>query len=174
MSAIVARRRADLLINSLALEGLAVDVRRIARHLGARVLEMKLDDVSGMFISRPSSPPCIVVNEMHHEVRKRFTIAHEIGHLYLRHQDQHGPHVHVDRGNFISFRNKRSEAGTDAIEIEANQFAAVLLMPTALVRHEATKLGAHRLMDDQVEDLAHRFRVSLQAMTIRLNALGLL
>jgi Zn-dependent peptidase ImmA (M78 family) len=174
VSAVVARRRADLLINSLEIDGLAVDVRRIARHLGARVFEMDLDDVSGMLISRPASPPCIIVNATHHEVRKRFTIAHELGHLYLRHQAQHGAQVHVDRGNYISFRNKRSEAGTDSIEIEANQFAAVLLMPTALMRSEADKIDRHRLMDDHVEDLACRFQVSLQAMTIRLNALGLL
>jgi Zn-dependent peptidase ImmA (M78 family) len=174
MSAVVARRRADLLIDSLAPDGAPVDVRRVARHLGARILEECLGDVSGMLVSRPGSPPCIIVNKTHAEVRKRFTIAHELGHLYLRHETQGQAHVHVDRGNFISFRNHRSEAGTDAIEIEANQFAAVLLMPTALVRIEADKLGTRRLMDSQVEELAQSFLVSQQAMTIRLHALGLL
>lgn len=174
MSAVVARRRADQLISSLAPNAAPIDVRHVAMHLGARVFEDDLGDVSGMLISRPGSAPCIVVNKTHADVRKRFTIAHEIGHIYLHHRSHGGSDVHVDRGHFISFRNKRSEAGTDATEIEANQFAAVLLMPTALVRIEAEKLGSRRLTDAHVDEFAQSFRVSQQAMTIRLHALGLL
>lgn len=174
MSAIVARRRADQLVSKLGLNRPPVDVRYIAQQLGARVAEMRLDDVSGLLVSQPKTVPCIVVNQMDHEVRKRFTIAHEIGHLHLQHQLERGNHVHVDRGNFISFRNDRSASGTDAKEIEANQFASVLLMPTSVLRRETTRLGGGRLMDRDVDELAHLFEVSIQAMTIRLNALGLL
>lgn len=174
MSAVVARRRAESLISTYKIDRPSIEVEDIARRLGARVVRMDLDDASGLLISRRGTAPCIVVNQSHHMVRQRFTIGHEIGHLYLRHQFQRGAEVHVDRGHAISFRNSRSETGTDALEIEANQFAAALLMPTEILRREVGKLGVRRLVEEQVEGLAHLFQVSPQAMTIRLGTLKLL
>lgn len=171
MNMAVARRRAEALVSACRMERPAVDVEEIAQRLGARVVRMDLEDASGLLISRPGSPPCIVVNRDHHPVRQRFTIGHEIGHLHLRHQFQTGAEVHVDR-HVVSFRDSRSETGTDALEIEANQFASALLMPTAMVRREVGKLQG--LVDEQLEDLARLFQVSVQAMTIRLNKLKLL
>jgi Zn-dependent peptidase ImmA (M78 family) len=174
MSAVVARRRAEQLVTELDLKRPAIDVERVARHLGARVVPMRLSDASGLLITQPGVVPCIVVNQTEHEHRQRFTIAHELGHLVMKHHFQNTENVHVDRGHVISFRNDSSAAGTDPREIEANQFAAVLLMPAAIVKREAAKLAAGPLREDEVERLAKRFKVSVQAMTIRLNALGLL
>jgi Zn-dependent peptidase ImmA (M78 family) len=107
--------------------------------------------------------------------RKRFTIAHEIGHHILGHQFEAGSHVHVDRGNFISQRGPRASQGVDPKEIEANQFAASLLMPSVWVRAAAAKIQSHGpLVDRHVEELANEFGVSEQAMTIRLTTLRLL
>jgi hypothetical protein len=47
-------------------------------------------------------------------------------------------------------------------------------MPTALVRSEVKRLGGEPLFDGQVEELARSFKVSEQAMTIRLATLGFL
>ncbi len=62
----------------------------------------------------------------------------------------------------------------DPKEIEANQFAACLLMPADLVKHAVTACGGSLLVDSQVSELASTFDVSEQAMTIRLSTLGLL
>lgn len=173
MSAVVARRRAEQLISEIEIKRPPVDLERIARRLGARIAPMRLSDASGLLITQPGAVPCIVVNEADPVQRQRFTIAHELGHLVLRHHFD-TEYVHVDRGHVISFRNNKSAAGTDPREIEANQFAAVLLMPRAMLKREATKISAGPLREDEVEKLAKRFEVSVQAMTIRLNALWLL
>ena len=62
----------------------------------------------------------------------------------------------------------------DAKEIEANQFAACLLMPSRLVRERVKALNTEQLYDSHVTALAKEFQVSEQAMTIRLTSLRLL
>jgi Zn-dependent peptidase ImmA (M78 family) len=81
----------------------------------------------------------------------------------------------VDRGNFISQRGPRASEGLDPKEIEANQFAASLLLPVKLVQRRVKELvGDGPLLDYHVTQLAKEFAVSEQAMTIRLTTLGLL
>jgi|ERR1051326_4405118 Zn-dependent peptidase ImmA (M78 family) len=152
-----------------------INVESIAHSLGLEVMKANLGpDVSGLLVFNGAKAQ-VYVQEKDHEVRRRFTIAHEIGHHYLRHQFENGEHVHVDRGNYISQRGPRSSDGIDPKEVEANQFAASLLMPSKLLRARITKLPkAKPLLDHHVSLLAREFRVSEQAMTIRLTGLGLL
>jgi Zn-dependent peptidase ImmA (M78 family) len=174
MSVQFARQEAERLIGSLKIRAAPVDVAAVAAQLGLRVVRQHLgDDISGLLI-RTSTGAQICVEESHAEVRRRFTIAHEIGHHVLRHQFEAGAHVHIDRGNYISQRGVRASEGVDPKEIEANQFAACLLMPTRILRTEVERRGAGTIFDGDVEMLAKLFRVSEQAMTIRLTTLGLL
>jgi Zn-dependent peptidase ImmA (M78 family) len=151
-----------------------VPVEDLAGMLGLRVLYRDLDpDLSGALVVGPRES-YILVQQRDSENRQRFTIAHEIGHHCLGHQFARGEHVHVDHGHHISLRGPRAAAGLDAKEIEANQFAASLLMPAVAVRAHADQLGGPPLRDRAVSELAERFAVSEQAMTIRLDVLGLL
>ena len=173
MSARLARRRAEQLIESLGVVTLPIDVIEVARRLGARVVEALVpDDVSGMLV-RNGATVIISVKPSDAPTRKRFTIAHEIGHLYLEHQFKSGQHVHVDRGSYVSHRGRRASEGTDPMEVEANQFASALLMPSALLKQRAAAQG-DVLGEEEVDALAQEFAVSVQAMTIRLGTLGLL
>lgn len=175
MSIQTARAQADSLTKQFGCDTTPVDVHHIARELGLSVIEANLgDDVSGMLVTNLGTS-FVCVHEKHPRVRKRFTIAHEIGHHVLGHQSQRGDHVHVDRGNFISQRGPRASTGLDPKEIEANQFAAALLMPATLVRKEVALLvDKHALLDSDVGSLAELFDVSEQAMTIRLTTMGIL
>ena len=99
-------------------------------------------------------------------VRKRFTIAHELGHLALHLTD--GDVEFID--NADSFR---TPVGPDAEwtpqrrrEWEANQFAAALLMPEPLIRELWSQIR-------DVEGMAKWFQVSRDAMGIRLDTLRL-
>jgi Zn-dependent peptidase ImmA (M78 family) len=152
-----------------------IDVDRIAKELGLRVVSANLgEDVSGLLITNEEGS-IVCLQELDAPVRKRFTLAHEIAHHVLGHQFERGEHVHVDRGNYISQRGLRASTGLDPKEIEANQFAATMLMPPHLLRAEVAKLaGKQPLLDFHVTDLAKLFQVSEQAMTIRLSTLGLL
>jgi Zn-dependent peptidase ImmA (M78 family) len=171
-----ARMQAERLVERLGFDkSLPIDVTGIARLLGLEVTEAGLgEDVSGLLIANTNTAH-IFINESNPEVRKRFTIGHEIGHFYLRHQFESGDHVHVDRGGYyISQRGPKASKGLDPKEIEANQFSACLLMPSKLIMSEVAKLGTNNLSDYAVEKLAKSFQVSEQAMTIRLTTLGLL
>jgi Zn-dependent peptidase ImmA (M78 family) len=174
MSVFRARQAAERLLTSLGVRRAPVDVGNVATRLGLRVLRQELgDDISGLLV-RTATGTQICVAAKHPEVRRRFTIAHEIAHHVLGHQFEPGEHVHVDRGNYISQRGVRASEGVDPKEIEANQFAACLLMPTDLVRAAVERLGEGPLLDGHVEELARKFKVSEQAMTIRLTTLGAL
>jgi Zn-dependent peptidase ImmA (M78 family) len=101
-------------------------------------------------------------------VRQRFTIAHEIGHAVLTAQD----FLYVDK--VARLRDARSAQGTDPAEVEANAFAAELLMPADMLEREVQRRGGLDVYDqDDVLELAGEFQVSTQALLIRLNMLGL-
>jgi Zn-dependent peptidase ImmA (M78 family) len=149
-----------------------IDVERVAEHLHLRIAYAELgEDVSGLLISK-GDKTAIAIQASDSPNRQRFTIAHEIGHFYLRHQFEPGEHVHVDHGHVITPRNSRSSTGVDLKEIEANQFAASLLMPTKLLEGRIKALRTGSLRDVHVTQLANEFEVSEQAMTIRLSTLG--
>lgn len=100
--------------------------------------------------------PSIEYNVTEPPVRQRFTVAHELGHFALGHEDS--PR---DVGNFQSSGDYR--------ERQANKFAAELLMPASLVTHYYQSGVA-----SSVEALASIFGVSKDAMGYRLINLGLL
>jgi IrrE N-terminal-like domain len=98
--------------------------------------------------------------------RRRFTIAHELGHWRL-HATRADAHARFCRSDEIGATEAEARAAR-AAEREANRFAAALLMPEAMVRAAAPE---HRL---NVKVLADLFGVSGPAMQVRLEDLHLL
>ena len=169
-----ARKSAEALIDRLNINTVPVDVNTIARSQGLQILYSELpEDISGLLITKDHAAT-ICVREGEPLVRQRFTIAHEIGHHCLRHQFEgaDGDRVHVDEGWKVTARSNSRTMGVDAIEVEANQFAGALLMPSRLLRARVAKIGA-QINDEHVSELAKEFKVSEQAMAIRLSSLGL-
>lgn len=105
---------------------------------------------------------------MHPETRRRFTIAHELGHLLL-HKDEK---LHIDERFPIGFRDGVSSLAEDDNEIEANQFASELLMPLEFLAKDLKDLSLDMESEEAIAELANRYQVSLQAMTIRLSRLA--
>lgn len=147
-----------------------VDPARIAEEvLGVVVVVVSMQpDMSGMLVREPDRV-VIGVNEGHSGSRQRFTIAHELGHFHLH----KGRSVIIDSDVRVNFRDPVSSLATDREEIEANRFAAALLMPDHMVRswvmHESFQ-NAQEL----VGRLAETFRVSKAAVNFRLVNLGLI
>jgi len=137
-----------------------VDVVAIASDLGINVWETTSfpDSISGKIFRDPlnggSSGFSIVVNATHSLSRKRFTIAHEIGHFVLHRK-------RLDSGELIDDAMYRSGV-TAREETDANRFAADLLMPFSLIR----SLMAAGI--NSPEQLAAKLQVSLPAIRIRL------
>jgi hypothetical protein len=174
MSFHLPRERAEQLLVDLGIDSAPIPVEKIARALKLDVVFSDLgNDVSGVLVTGgPRVRICIQKTDA--PARKRFTMAHEIGHFHLGHRFAPGEHVHVDRGYVIQMRSPRSSTGEDKLEVEANQFAAALLMPKKLVRAAVEDEGGAPVEDSAVGRLARKFQVSEQAMTIRLTVLGLL
>ena len=159
------------LLESAGCDFIPVDLSLIAEKLNIPIHETEFtDDVSGALI-REGDETVIAINTSEPLKRKRFTIAHELGHFYLKHAGT----LFIDQKVF-NRRDGRSELAVDRQEIEANAFAAALLMP------------AHRVMDAAISSLektphldqvglatllAAKFNVSEQAMGFRLTNLGL-
>jgi Zn-dependent peptidase ImmA (M78 family) len=79
---------------------------------------------------------------------------------------------HVDTDFRVNWRNSVSSQGVDWNEIEANRFAAALLMPEHMLRQDLDQFKS--LDRDAVQRLASLYKVSRIAMHFRLVNLGLL
>lgn len=143
-----------------------VDLNAVCEAHELHCIERKLDpELSGMSFIRDGKG-YVVVNSAHHVNRRRFTMAHEIGH-HLLHSDYLSKNVHVDTA--VLRRDELSSEGVYSKEIAANAFAAELLMPRA----EVQKLASLDLSDeDEVARAAARFGVSATALTFRISNLA--
>jgi Zn-dependent peptidase ImmA (M78 family) len=148
-----------------------VPVEKIAATQGAQLTYTAFDgDVSGV-LYRESNRVLIGVNSTHAPTRQRFTIAHEIGHL-LMHE---GRPVVVDRLVRVNINLRDGTSSRE--ENEANAFAAELLMPRNLIASEIERFlqRARRVVPQElVDELSSTFRVSAEAMSYRLENLGIL
>lgn len=160
----VRRKAEELLVGQ---SSAPVNLDAIAESLGAEIREFELDaDVSGVLF-RGQGRKVIAVNRVHSQVRKRFTIAHEMGHLALH----KGTEVHVDQGFRVNLRDSKSATAQDVEEVEANAFAANLLMPAQWLRSDLRGSTFDLENEEQISDLAERYQVSAQAMIVRLTSL---
>jgi Zn-dependent peptidase ImmA (M78 family) len=152
------------ILRTHGLFSIPVDPVTLANREGIKVNNAKFSDenLSGLVAKRGSNVT-ILVNQSDVPFRKRFTIAHELGHHFL--------HLLAD-GDFVDtqvdlFRDAEAgESGSRAVEVQANQFAAALLMPEELVRQAFGRM-------QNLSELARLFNVSEEAMAIRLGRLGL-
>ncbi len=142
---------------------LPVDSVQIAQKLGIQVFETDLPDgVSAALAGRPNTDPIILLRTTDSTNRKRFSTAHELGHFMKR----------LDEGRldeefeYVDLRGHSASKGTEPDETYANAFAAALLMPEESLRSAAGS------SPDPIA-LSQQFRVSLEAMSIRLKVLGL-
>ena len=138
-----------------------IDIDAIASGCGVRVIEWSFtsNDISGLVVET-STGPVIGVHSNHGPQRRRFTIAHELGHAVMRHLDSY----HVDLGDASEHGEPPNYDWRQ--ERAANDFAASILMPSDFVRELAGD-------NPSPKALAKKFNVSELAMGFRLVNLGL-
>ena len=168
-------REAVKLLKSHGVTRWPVNVERVASSEGIELKYEALDDeLSGLCFFKEGSP-VICVNAWHSHTRQRFTIAHEIGHIKM-HSELLKQGALVDKTITILRRDTKSSNGFYRIEIEANQFAANLLMPKRFIQLYLREAGLdYGVKQDEsaIEDMARAFQVSPMAMAIRIgNVLG--
>ena len=137
-----------------------MNLDKVADSFNLPIYEKSLKrELAGCFIAK-NGESAIVINESDPVVRKRFTIAHELGHfISYKLQDKPQSIIYDERGALATM-------GTDPEEIFANKFAAELLMPENIFikQREENKDKAHAIRIDAIKDYFH---VSRQAIEIR-------
>ena len=137
-----------------------IDVEGLARQLGLRVVRQPLGEMSGKIerVMDGGIPAYVVtLNDEHPKVRQRFTLAHEIAH-FVKHRHK------LEQGGISDNALYRSLL-PELMEVEANQYAAQLLMPLSAMRtiwSEGARTSA---------EFARRLDVSEPAASIRLEQL---
>lgn len=152
------------LLEKYAVSSPPVDVEGIARQCGAQIqYEQFNKEIAGLLLRQPSMN-IIAVEEKQSETRQRFTVAHELGHLLLHDAEE----LRVDKEFRMNIKPANSSTSDDVKEIEANVFAALLLMPTSFILRDLAGEGMDVESEKKVKALAKCYNVSPQAMTIRL------
>lgn len=135
---------ADLVLEDLALA------------MGVVVLEARLDSADARLVRKANKGIIRVKQDIRQPGRKRFAIAHEIGHWRLHEKESQ---IVACTSDDMAANYKGSE-----LEIEANVFASELLMPEALFR--AAMRGRTPTVDT-INGLACEFGTSRTATAVR-------
>lgn len=160
------RQEAQRVLASCGVKRPPVPVEKIAEFLGAIVKHSPFEgELAGMLV-RGEGQVLIGVNSLHHPNRKRFTIAHECGHLLL-----HEGESYIDKSFRVNMRDDVSSKAINRDEIEANKFAAELLMPYEMVLADLRSNEFDLESEEAVGKLAKKYGVSVQAMTHRVTNL---
>ena len=160
--------------------GAPVNLSEIAKLLGVSVFEdyeLEGSDIIGQ-ITFDGEQAVITINpfQNNYEPRRRFTLAHELGHFCLHATSQK---------TFTDSRKTMSRSGSywDKYESEANNFAAQLLMPKDLLVAEGKKLISIYKAEESaqtmpakifIEQMSSLFEVSSKAMEYRLKNIGVI
>jgi Zn-dependent peptidase ImmA (M78 family) len=137
-----------------------IDLEAIAFHQGVLVRERKLDGCEARIVGR-GERAIVTLNLQSSPDRRRFSLAHELGHW-------------VHHRGCLAFACQESDIGPGnqsrtSAESVANRFAADLLMPDYLFRPASAKLPLHF---GAIRELSRRFGTSLTATAIRMVAMG--
>ena len=127
---------------------LPVRTGKLCRQLGVpiKLCEMKASGRTALV----QGVPTILINETEPPLRQKFTCAHELGHILLKHTDKFG----------VAYRDP--QPSDDPKEQAANVFAARLLAPAIVLRD----LGV-----TSAEQIADICKISMPAAVYRMERL---
>ena len=142
-----------------------VDIAYIVRKQGYEVLidDDLEDDISG-FVDHNNKE--VVLNANETPERRRFTLAHELGHIILNANDNQIQHTDNITNNQLDIY------ASEPNEVEANYFAGCILMPKNVFIREFNSIKGD--IDYKIQKLAYYFGVSKLAVNVRANVLNLI
>jgi Zn-dependent peptidase ImmA (M78 family)/transcriptional regulator with XRE-family HTH domain len=132
------------------------NVTTLCEKLGIVVvfIDLSQSKIDGCSIVYNDRPYIILNNKIDSAVRRRFTLAHELGHILL--------HSKLEKGHL------NNSSANKEIEREANYFASCLLMPESEFTNDINGLGLEYLLV-----LKPHWKVSLQSMIFRAEQLNI-
>lgn len=155
----MAKQKAEAFLRDEGLGNLPIDPFAIAesREILVQAKPDTVDGVSGMLLRNGNNLGILYATYVKSDGFQRFSVAHELGHYFLEgHVDQIlKDGVHESRAGFVA---------SDPYELEADSFAAGLLMPGAAFKRA---IGRRDPGLEIVSELADDCRTSLTATAIR-------
>lgn len=177
----VARSEAEKILQNLRRKKHSpIDVEKIAKKYGIEIVRGQFSGKDGQHVSGvlkiDENGPIIAIQSSESIERQRFTIAHEVCHFLLHKSEK----LYIDHKNSevatLMFRDENSSNASSVKEIQANQFAAELLMPSEEIREymkeRITKESNDESVLDLIKELASMYQVSAAAMTIKIGRLA--
>lgn len=169
----------------LSMENIVDDLESSIEELGINILYSDMTDlekdgksVSGFArVSKESGRPEIVINGKESYYRQRFTMAHELGHIIMHWQWLPGKEIDPKLAE-ISYRSERGYSQLEKRrEVQANEFAAELLLPQKEVELAVLAFKGFGPSNDLrrsmiANSLSNSYKVSVPMATIQLGKLN--
>jgi Zn-dependent peptidase ImmA (M78 family) len=158
----MAKQKAELFLRENNYSTLPIDPLAIASkyNIAVQAKPSSAEGVSGMLLRHGSSFGIMYATNIASEGFQRFSVAHELGHYFL---DGHLDHVLPIDGNGVHVSHAGFTSG-DSYELEADYFAAGLLMPSNLFKRELKRADSGLTA---IEALAGICKTSITATAIR-------
>ena len=151
---------AERVVKERAISALPIDPIALARDFGIEVLPKpaRVQGVSGMLLRRGNTFGIAYATHIASIGFQNFSVAHELGHYYLP------GHIDAVLSDGDVHESHAGFASGDRYELEADHFAATLLMPRRLFTNAMSTAGEGL---PAIEKLAEQCRTSLTATAIR-------
>lgn len=159
----IIEEKAEKILSQIGINAAPVDVSNIAKRANILIKHAPSKEFSGL-LYRKDNTAYMAISSSESDVRQRFTIAHELGHFYL----------HPQKDTFVEYRDNEKNIVRGYKEVQANQFAAALLIPRKLLEKDVKSLNETEITKKTLDFLAKKYQVSDEAMTYRLINLNLL
>lgn len=154
--------KAEEVLESFGIRTVPIPIEEVATKCNIQIGRAPSKDFSGLLI-RKDGYALIGVNSSESLVRQRFTVAHELGHFFL----------HPNKNTFIDYRDNKERAERTPKEVQANMFAAALLMPRKKLEKDFRSIAKNGFLEEHLFSLAEKYNVSKEAMQFRLINLNL-
>jgi IrrE N-terminal-like domain len=160
----LAKNKGEKVALEMGFTALPIDPKLIAAKLDILCEPKQLDGFSGCLLRMGENFGILFSSDFNTEGVINFTIGHELGHFFLEGHPQklfpNGDGMHRSGLEFSSI---------DSLEIQADHFAAGLLMPEKLFRAEMEKANDGGF--DAIQRLSSACKTSLTATAIRYSEL---
>jgi Zn-dependent peptidase ImmA (M78 family) len=143
------------ILNSFGLNDLSsIDVLDVVYALDVPIKFVPMRNGDGRIVHGNNKSLITINDNIEFETRRRFTIAHELGH-YLMHKDS--PIHHFDNSSSMSWFEEKNRSKIAQQEYEANVFASELLLPSTIY---SKSVQGEYFSPDLIRDLSDKFGVS--------------
>lgn len=159
-----AKQQAQKILKDCHITTSPIPVEKIVEKYGIQIRYAPGEEFSGILIKKGNGKTLMGINSEEAKVRRRFTIAHELGHFFL------------DPKNIsIDYRKNHNATKKSLKEKQVDYFAACLLMPKSLLEKDFKTITKGTLFFEiHLKSLANQYQVSKPAMYYRLVYLNLI